>query len=342
MHQGHSTPAIPRAAFYRHPNEARKPRAIEGSGREAFTSYSSFYFFLYFPIYEPAIQLRESRAAVPVPGSREDAPSGDESAALLGHAAIGRTTVCVLQVDRKDDRPQRGSPIEERDFRSRCRQPAPGAGRPTFQKKSTGGFDLGPKLVRITLVEPIIVVARRPGQAARRAVLNRPMASVELGEATPPLVVRGRAGFTGATITDWRRLFDNSVVCIRQPNTRRDKSRIVALITLEGSRRASGRSCYARSGWSLDHQAAGWLARTGTRFSWGRNGFRNVLLTAPARGGPAQDEMKVCHSPRRVSCDQYFFLNPCGEDRRSGGEPCLQGEASGNRLIFEGFDPGSE
>jgi hypothetical protein len=65
-----------------------------------------------------------------------------------------------------------------------------------------------------------------------------------------------------------RQFFDNPVDCIRQPKRdeiSRDSSR---QITLEGSRRASGQFRNARSGWSPGHKAAGWLARTGTRFWW--------------------------------------------------------------------------
>jgi hypothetical protein len=40
-------------------------------------------------------------------------------------------------------------------------------------------------------------------------------------------------------------------------------------------------------------------------------------------------------------CDQFFSSTLSGEDREPEGEPCKR-VVAGDRLIFEGFDPGSE
>ena len=101
-----------------------------------------------------------------------------------------------------------------------------------------------------------------------------------------------------------RSFFDNPVDCIRQPKRdeiSKDSSR---QITLEGSRRASGRFCNARPGWSPGHLAAGWLARTGTRFGWDE-------LKNP--GGASSQANWFGLS--EAKCDQFFSSTLWGEDR---------------------------
>ena len=107
------------------------------------------------------------------------------------------------------------------------------------------------------------------GASCQAAALHRPMVSVDPNAA---IAHRGRAGvtvFAGACASRCGGgFFDNSVDCIRQPIRDEISSKSSREMTLEGSRRASGQS---RSSFGLGGPqivAAGWLARTGTRFLW--------------------------------------------------------------------------
>lgn len=128
------------------------------------------------------------------------------------------------------------------------------------------------------------------------------------------------------------RFFDNSVDSIRQPNTRRDEI-FVASRTLEGSRRAGVVRTFESGG------------STGIACRDGLQGPALVLRGAVARMTAKPVRRRAASGPWPINterrCDQSDSSTPLGEDRDSEGGPPRRGVA-GDRLIYEGFDPGSE
>ena len=68
------------------------------------------------------------------------------------------------------------------------------------------------------------------------------------------------------------------------------------------------------------------------------------LLSRDARKGiPETKSSRKPFEPREAKCDQYFSSTLWGGDREPDrNDPLIRGEPEGDRLICEGFDPGSE
>jgi hypothetical protein len=89
-------------------------------------------------------------------------------------------------------------------------------------------------------------------------------------------------------------------------------------------------------------KVAGWLARTGIRFSG--DGWIPTFLVERGSQGHRHDEgeWEVIRTAGR-ELRPVFFLNPLGRGSAPGRNGSLEREEpAGNRLICEGFDPGSE
>ncbi len=56
----------------------------------------------------------------------------------------------------------------------------------------------------------------------------------------------------------------------------------------------------------------------------------------------AESRFRGPFGPREAKCDQFFSSTLWGGDRQPAGTPRFSGSWAGDRLICEGFDPGSE
>ena len=90
------------------------------------------------------------------------------------------------------------------------------------------------------------------------------------------------------------------------------------------------------------NKAAGWLARTGIRFSG--DGWRLALsLLNRARKSTGNEDGREIIGTTGSELRPVFFPQPFGTRIGSRRNDSLRREGpEGNRLICEGFDPGSE